>query len=210
MNREVKIGPISRHACIFRHVAHVGDFREIEWLLRHGTTEIWYEKPENHLIEKMNLPPASGVEPERLSKMSDPAPWGIEIPKVWLSNAIDMPPNATFVDKGPKSYYTDSFPTDREDGLLCYNLVYTTVHNPARTFSATGPSIFTMVKCSSQESALAHIYYAVGQNGWNLAFSCITRCGEGFGERCGKIKKVQRIQNLKCEDVDTDSIRVFY
>jgi hypothetical protein len=97
----------------------------------------------------------------------------------------------------------------KDDYPLSYNLVYTTNHT-RKPYDPTGEAMYIMTKCGSREAALAHVYYTVGNNGWSLVFSCVTRRGEGFGERSGKIKMVNELRGLMNEDEDTESIRVFY
>ncbi|KAI1533452.1 hypothetical protein PtrSN002B_010345, partial [Pyrenophora tritici-repentis] len=53
-------------------------------------------------------------------------------------------------------------------------------------------------------------YHSAGVNGWNLAFSCVMRLGEDYGERDGKAKKVSHLWSLSEEDEDRKSIRTFY
>jgi hypothetical protein len=200
----------------------VGDFAELEWLLRHGTTEIWYKKPENHLIEKIGAPPMDGAtEPERLSRASEVSPGRLDVPKVWMSAAMTTPTDEDVVSictaghrhrqSGTRICHPATMiKLDAEDDYpLSYNLVYTT-NNVIKPYDPAGEAIYTMTKCGSREAALAHVYYTVGNNGWSLIFSCVTRRGEGFGERSGKVKMVNELRGLMNEDEDTESIRVFY
>ncbi|KAI0585590.1 hypothetical protein Alg130_04695, partial [Pyrenophora tritici-repentis] len=41
----VHIGPFSRNVYVTRYAAHTTDYKEYEWLLKYGSTELWYEKP---------------------------------------------------------------------------------------------------------------------------------------------------------------------
>jgi hypothetical protein len=94
---------------------------------------------------------------------------------------------------------------------LSYNLVFTTAQLKGR-IKTNGVTIYMLIRCGSREAAIAQAYYAVGNNGWNLAFSCVTRCGEGFEERSGKTQRVKELWQLadEDEDEDADSVRVFY
>jgi hypothetical protein len=39
-------------------------------------------------------------------------------------------------------------------------------------------------------------FYAAGVNGWNIAFSCISKLGEAFEERSGKFNKLGNLWRL--------------
>jgi hypothetical protein len=55
-----------------------------------------------------------------------------------------------------------------------------------------GRAIYELVTCASREAATAEAVYAAGVNGWNVAFSCVTRLSEAFNKSI--------ITRMKCGD----------
>ncbi|CAG5190075.1 uncharacterized protein ALTATR162_LOCUS12123 [Alternaria atra] len=219
-SRVIRIGPFRRNLLMTRHPAHVADYKEFEWLLKHGSSEIWYEKP-----TKANLRSIRTLEaPDELLPLLNARPVSLETPKVWASMAMTTATNDGIFEctaghviddgyAGTCHECTDATSEALENTPLVYCLVFSTYQASDPFIHGAhfnGRPIYKLVKCGSREAAVAEAFYAAGVNDWSLAFSCVTKLGEDFEERPGTAKKVNELWMLAEEEDDVKTIKVFY
>ncbi|OWY50689.1 hypothetical protein AALT_g11860 [Alternaria alternata] len=216
----IRITPHSRNASVSKHEASMADYKEFEWLLRHGSSGVWYEKPTNADLRSTETPGA----PQELTPLLDAQPVSIGTPKVWASKPTTTPTDDRILtcvaahDMGKG--YAESCPEctiAKSKALKATPLVHYLVFG---SYQATGPhphsahfngrQIYKLVKCGSREAVLEEAFYAVGVNGWNLDFSCVMKLGEGVEERSKTAKRVDKLWMLAEEDDDENNIKVFY
>jgi hypothetical protein len=223
-SRMVHITPSKRNTLTTQHRAYAADLEEYRWLLKHGVTEIWYEKPSRAYLKQMKALEGSGCEPKDLSAIYDARPVSLETTKVWASRALTTPTDDD-VYGCTVGHITDGGYTGAchqcseeksealEETALVYSIVLTTYQasNPFIHGSHfNGKPIYKVIRCGSRDAATAEAFYAAGVNGWNVAFSCVTRLDETFEERSGKTKKVDELWMLAEGEEDKETIRVFY
>ncbi|KAI5365616.1 hypothetical protein J4E82_011348 [Alternaria postmessia] len=219
-NLMIRITPHFRNASVSKHAASMADYKEFEWLLTHGTSGVWYEKPTNAYLRSVGTPGA----PQELTPLLDARPVSIETPKVWASK-----PTTTSIDDrilecvaahDINEGYAESClecTIAKSEALKNTPLVYCLVFG---TYQARDPyihashfngrQIYKLVKCGSREAVVAEAFYTAGIEGWSLVFSCVMKLGEGFEERSKTAKKVDKLWMLAEEDDDENNIKVFY
>ena len=225
--RNVRILPAGRNVFKTTHGASAIDFEQVKWLLRYGTTELWYEKPSNALLKRMKRAEADGHEADELA-MSIAKPAEIQVPKVWASAALTTPTDkkvhvcaaAHKHDSDEDSLVmtcrrcTDKKANALQATELAYCLVFNSTQIPEYMplNNTTGvKQIYKLVKCGSREAAVAEVFHAVGLNGWNLVFSCVMRASDDVEERGAKFKRVGDLWMLAGTDHDDEEgYRVFY
>ncbi|KNG44015.1 hypothetical protein DDE82_009097 [Stemphylium lycopersici] len=218
----IRIVPWRRNVLVTRHQATATEYKEYEWLLRFGSTEIWYEKPTRAFLRMENVD-SNHCTPELLSVVQA-MPVRLETPTVWASapmtTALDN--NVCNCAAGRSKKHgctgicgecTDEQGEALEDTSLAYYLILSTcqarepfLHGP----HSNGHKIYSMIRCGSRDAAVAEAFYASGVNGWNVAFSCVMRLGEDFEQRSGKAKVVKDLAQLAQDDEDEENVRVFY
>ncbi|KAF2999755.1 hypothetical protein E8E13_005019 [Curvularia kusanoi] len=224
--RNVRILPFNRNVFRTSHGAQTTDFLEISWLLRHGTTELWYEKPSNALLKRMNCAEESGTEADELTS-STAKPSETETPKVWASAALTTPTDkrihvcdATHKQQDPEDslIMTCKRCTVKKSNALqatdlAYCLVFSTAPSPnfmVPPGDNNNRQMYKLVKCGSREAAISEVFHAVGLHGLNLVFSCVMRASEDVLKRGGKFKRVSDLWMLGGADRDEEGVRVFY
>lgn len=217
----IRILPTCRDVFTTSHRAHATDFEEVKWLLQYGTTETWYEKPSNALIQRMRLATEAGSEPDEL------VPCAIRVienhtPKIWASAALTTPLDDGVIGCRCHADQTTEKPrrpcgscTDAKfEALKAMDLTYYLVFSSTQTLRSSGndgAQVYRLFMCGSREAAVAETFHATGMKGWNLVFSCVTRGFEDFGRTARRIKRVENLWMLaNCDIDDIDSDRVFY
>ena len=193
-----------------------------QWLFKHGTSEIWYEKPVKASSE---LPHMITSEPP--ADKAGPYPIALGTPRVWASAALTTPADDDIFNCTAKHSRVGDFmgtchqcTDDKAEALdnteLVYYLVVSTTHSIERNYGMPGQNVHThgrqiykLIKCGSREAAAAEAFYTAGCQGWNVLFSCAMRLGETFEDRDGKVERVESLWKL-AEEKDGDNIRVFY
>lgn len=228
-SRLLRLLPFRRNAFVTTHRAQATDFKEVEWLLKYGSTETWYEKPSNTTLKRMKAAELLDEEADELL-VSSAKPTEVRTPKVWASGALTTPTDDDVyectADHAPQnagaSYTrtcqqcTDAKSETLEATDLSYCLVFSSTQEHDFTVgkgaSRDGRSIYKLVKCGSRETAIAEAFHATGLNGWNLVFSCVVRGDESVEERGGKFRRVRNLWMLADDDdnKDNESVRVFY
>lgn len=84
----MRIEPFSRTILSVFSSAHPVDFKEHEWLLRHGETETWYQKPRPHELKELVSGEHGG---SLIPPPKDARPACLEFPKTWASAALTTP-----------------------------------------------------------------------------------------------------------------------
>jgi hypothetical protein len=225
-NRIVRITPFKRNVLVTQHGLQAEDLEEYKWILKHGNTEIWYEKPPRSFFKQMKALEGCNYKLPELLPLFDARPVSLETPKLWTSRALTTPTDDDVYDctaeHAAGGTYTSTChqcSEKKSEALdatsLAYYLILTTCQasNPfVHGSHFNGRQIYKMVKCGSREAAIAEAFYATGVNSWNIAFSCVTRLGEGFDDKNGNVQKVQELWMLAEDDVDRDdnTLRVFY
>jgi hypothetical protein len=223
-SRIVRFEPFKRNALVTYHNFQQADYQEYRWLLRHGSTEEWYEKPPQAFFKQMNALEGSGHAPADLSPVLDARPVSLETPKLCASKALTTPTDDDVYDcmaghtiDGGYAGTCHQCSEQKSEALeatdLEYRLITTTCQasNPfIHGAHFNGRQIYKMTRHGSREAAIAEAFYAVGVNGWNVVFSCVTRVGESFEDRDGKVKKVDELWQLAEAEKDEKVVRVFY
>jgi hypothetical protein len=224
--RDVRILPAGRNVFKTSHGASAIDFEQVKWLLRYGTTELWYEKPSNAVLKRMRRAEADGNEADELAS-SAARPAELQMPKVWASAALTTPTNkkmhvcaaAHKHDSNEDSLVmtcrrcTDKKANALQATELAYCLVFSTTQIPEfmPPNPTAGKQMYKLIKCGSREAAVAEVFHVVGLNGWNLVFSCVMRASDDIEEQSGKFKRVGDLWMLAGADHDgEDGVRVFY
>jgi hypothetical protein len=223
-SRVVRIEPFKRNVLVTQHRSQVADFQEYKWILKHGSTEFWYDKPQRAFFRQTKAVEGSSFEVPDLSPLFEARPVSLETPKLWASRAFTTPRDND-VYNCTAGHTTDSGNTNTchqcsmeksealKDTPLLYCLVLTTFQasNPfVHGAHFNGRQIYKIVKCGSREAAATEAFFAAGANGWNVAFSCVMRLGEDFEERFGKVTPVEELWMLAEEEEDKNVVRVFY
>ncbi|KAI1591694.1 hypothetical protein PtrCC142_011745, partial [Pyrenophora tritici-repentis] len=219
----VHIVPFSRNVYVTQYAAHATDYKEYEWLLKYGSTELWYEKPSKTYLRNIETREVSQWLDE-LPSLPNARPVSLERPRVWASAAMRTPIDDDVPEclaNHPDNTYPSRscFPCSnkRATALGATSLVYCLILS---TYQAADPfvhgshfhgkPIYKLIKCGSRDAAVSEAYYSAGVNGWNLAFSCVMRLGEDYEKRDGEAKKVLHLWSLSEEDEDRKNIRTFY
>jgi len=225
-SRIIRIESFKRNVLVSQHGAQAADLAEYEWLLIHGNTEVWYEKPHKAFFRQMRNQKGKSYGDLELLPLYDARPVSLETPKLWASRALSTPTDddvydctAGHSDQGSYASTCHRCSEEKSEALdatsLQYCIIMTTCQasNPFIHGSHfNGRQIYKVVKCGSREAAVSEAFYATGVNGWNITFSCVLRLGEGFDERNGKIRRVEELWQLADDDDagDEENIRVFY
>ena len=223
-NQLVRLTAFRRSVYITRYAAHETDYKEHEWLFKHGSTELWYEKPSKAHLRNIGTQEVNRWALDELSSLPNARPVSLETPRVWASAAMRTPIDDDISEcvaghrannYRPRSCLrcTSEKATALEATSLVYCLVLSTCQAADPFVHGAhfhGKQIYKLVKCGSREAAVSEAYHSAGVNGWNVAFSCVMRLAEGYDERDGKAKKVQHLHMLSDEDEDKQSIRTFY
>lgn len=222
--RVVRIAPFRRNVFITLHSAQVADFEEFRWIVQHGDTEVWYEKPRRSFLRQMATLESSGCEPEPLPALENARPVSLETPRVWASAALTTPIDDDIYDCSAGHANEEDFSgacpqctDEKSEALDATPLVYYVVLSTCQASDPfihgahfNGRQIYKLVKCGSREAAAAEAFYSSGINGWSVAFSCAMRGGETFEERPGKAKRVEDLWMLADDEEEEDVVRVFY
>lgn len=224
--RIVRIEPFKRNVFVTQHSPQAADLEEFKWLLIYGGTELWYEKPSRSLFKQMKSLEGFSYNLPELQPLADARPVSLEIPKLLASRALTTPTDddlfecmAGHVFEGGLAGTCHQCSEEKSEELdatsLVYNLILTT-YQASDSFAHgshfNGKQIYKIIRCGSREAATSEAFYAAGVNGWNVAFSCVTRLGEGFEDRYGLGKKIEELYMLAEEEdeSDDDAVRVFY
>ena len=221
----IRITPSKRNALVTQHRSYPADLEEYRWLLKCGITEVWYEKPSRAYLKAMKALEASGREVADVTPIFDARPVSLETPKVWASRALTTPTDddvyhctAGHTIDGGYSGTCHQCSEEKSEALEDISLIYWIVFT---TYQASNPfihgahfngrPIYKLVKCGSREAATAEAFYAAGVNGWNVAFSCVTRLDETFEDGNGQVEKVEELWMLAEDAVEPqESVRAFY
>ncbi|KAF1946920.1 hypothetical protein EJ02DRAFT_393389 [Clathrospora elynae] len=223
-SRVTRIAPFRRSVFVTRHHVHAADFEEHEWLLKHGSTELWYEKPSKAHLRSIKTLESNRWAPYELLPLLNARPVSLETPKAWASAAMTTPTDDDIYDCTSGHTVDDGYAgtchqctDDKSEALESTPLVYCLVMSTCQASDPfihgahfNGRQIYKLIKCGSREAAVAEAFYAAGVNGWNIAFSCTMRLGEDFEERSGKVKKMDELWMLADEEEDKNVVRVFY
>jgi hypothetical protein len=197
---------------------------EFKWLLICGSTELWYEKPSQSLFKQIKSLQGYTYNLPELQPLSDARPVSLETPKLLASRALTTPTDddifecmAGHIPDGVYASTCHQCSEEKSEALdatsLVYSLILTTYQasNPfAHGSHFNGRQIYKLIRCGSREAATSEAFYASGVNGWNVAFSCVTRLGEGFEDRTNLGKKIEELYMLADNESDDDVVRVFY
>jgi hypothetical protein len=218
----VRITPFKRNVFVTSTQPRAADFDEFRWLLKLGGSDVWYDKPNPTYLKQWKALEVTGCEPAELFPIHDARPVSLETPKVCASPALTnllADVEHEYCCHPTESAYSRNCESCRQkcEALsqtpLVYYLVLTTCQasNPfIQGAHFNGRQIYMMVRCGSREAAVQEAFYAAGVNGWNVAFSCVMRCDESFGEACGTLKKVDRVYSLADKKEDENAVRIFY
>jgi hypothetical protein len=227
-SRIVMIEQFRRNVVVSQHVPQATDLNEHMWLLKHGNTEVWYEKPQKAFFQQMK---AMGDSYDLLGlldlkALNEARPVSLETPKLWASRALTTPTDddvyectANHPADGGYVGSCHQCSEEKSEALDATSLEYCLIMTSCQASDPfvhgshfNGKQIYKMVKCGSREAAISEAFYATGVNGWNIVFSCALRLGEGFDDRSGSIHKVDELWELADTEIDeeTNQIRIFY
>lgn len=224
-SRIVRITHFKRNVLLTFHRAHIADFEEVKWLLTHGSTEVWYQKPSRWWLRRQESLEASGQEMEALAPLENPRPVSLETPRVWASAALVTPTDDDIYDCAAGHTLDEGFsgacPTctdEKSEALDSTPLVYCLVLATCQASEPfvhgahfNGRQIFKLIRCGSREAAAAEAFYAAGVNGWSVSFSCVMRGDEDLEGDEGKIKRVEDLWMLGEEgEEEEECARVFF
>ncbi|KAH7064055.1 hypothetical protein BKA63DRAFT_428001, partial [Paraphoma chrysanthemicola] len=223
-SRIIRIEPSKRNTLVTRHGHGAADYKENSWLLRKGDTDIWYGKPARSLLKQINALEGSGIDSTELSPMLDARPVSLEVPKLCVSKALTTPTDDDVYDcsaghtiDGGYAGTCHQCSEQKSDALEATDLEYTLIITTCQASNPfiqgahfNGRQIYKMTRHSSREAAVAEAFYASGVNGWNVVFSCVTRVGESFEDRTGKVSKVEELWQLADDAADDKVVRIFY
>jgi hypothetical protein len=218
-----RIAPFGRKVFVTQHRAHVTDYKEYKWLLKYGSTEIWYEKSSRAHLRTIRTPEANRWALDELLQLRDARPVSLETPKIWATAALTTPTDDDVYECAAGHAIEDGYADichqctdEKSKALESTPLVYCLVLSTCQASDPfihgahfNGRQIYKLVKYGSREAAVAEAFYAVGVNGWNIAFSCVMKLGENFEKRSGKVKRVEKLWML-AEPKETEVDRVFY
>lgn len=221
-SRIVQVQPFRRTVLLTHHRARGADLMQHQWLFKHATSEVWYEKPVKTFYELPHM-----MTSESPVDKAGPYPIALGTPRVWASAALTTPQDDDIYDctanhsrdsdfMGTCAQCTDEKSEALDNTELVYCLVISTTHSIERNYGMPGQNVFThgrqiykLIKCGSREAAAVEAFYTAGCQGWNVLFSCVMRVGETFEERNGKVERVENLWKL-AEEKAGDGIRVFY
>jgi hypothetical protein len=222
-SRMVMIEPFKRNVLVCQHAPQEADLAEYMWLLKHGNTEVWYQKPQKAFFRQMKAmnDPYGLLE---VPTLEDARPVSLETPKLWASRALTTPTDDDIYEcaagHNADGGYVGSChrcSEEKSEALDATSLEYCLIMTSCQASNPfihgshfNGKQIYKMVKCGSREAAVSEAFYAAGVNGWNTVFSCVLRLGEGFDDKTGKVHRVEELWELAETDDEDDSIRVFY
>jgi len=221
----VHITPCNRNVLVAQHKSYPADLQQYRWILKAGVTEVWYEKPDRAYLKAMKALERAGCDAADLTPTFDARPVSLETPKIWASRALTTPADDDVyhctsghsIDGGYAGtchQCSEEKSEALEKTALVYWIVFTTYQasNPfVHGAHFNGRGIYKLVRCGSREAAITEAFYAAGVNGWNVAFSCVTRLDETFDECSGRIQKVDQLWMLAdSEEEDQETLRVFY
>ena len=224
-SRVLYIEPARCNVLMTLHPASMADYKEYEWLLKYGSSKIWYEKPSKALLRSVKTLKANRRAPYELLALHNARPVRLETPKVWASAAMTTPTDDDIfecvaehpVDDGYDAGTCHRCTKTKSEALENTSLVYCLVFSTCQAADPfvqgahfNGREIYRLVKCGSREAAVAETFHAAGVNGWSLDFSCVMKLGEDFEERCGTARKVNVLWTLAEEEADEKIVRIFY
>ncbi|OAG04002.1 uncharacterized protein CC84DRAFT_1177917 [Paraphaeosphaeria sporulosa] len=222
--RVVRIMPFNRNVLTIFHRAHITDFEEVKWILQHGTTDVWYEKPKRSWLRQQESFEASGCDTDELEALENARPVSLETPRIWASAALVTPSDDDIFDCTAGHTLDDAFsgacPTctdEKSEALDGTPLVYYVVLSTCQASEPfihgahfNGRQIHKLFRCGGREAAVAEAFYASGVNGWSVAFSCVMRADDELEGGEGKIKRVDELWMLGEDEEDDDCTRVFF
>jgi hypothetical protein len=223
-SRVVRLTPFKRNVLVTQYRLRDADFEEHKWLLKLGTTERWYEKPDRTYLKQSKALEGTGCEPAEFLPLHNARPVSLETPRVCASPALTTPIDDDVYE------CTDGHTIDAGYGGTCHqcseeksealettSLVYYIVLSTCQASDPfihgahfNGKQIYKMIRCGSREAAVAEAFYAAGVNGWTVAFSCITRLDQDFDDTNGKVEKVDKLWMLAEEEKTQGNIRIFF
>jgi hypothetical protein len=223
-SRVLRIAPFRRNVFITRHRAHAADYKEYEWLIKYGSTELWYEKPSKAHLRSIKTLEVNRWAPDELLPLLKARPVSLMTPRVWASAAVTTPTDDDVFECSAGHTIDDGYAgichqctDEKSEALESTPLVYCLVLSTCQASDPfiygahfNGRQIYKLVKCGSREAAAAEAFYATGVNGWNLAFSCVMKLGKDFEDRSGKAKKIKELWMLAEEEEDEKVVRLFY
>ncbi|KAL1598866.1 hypothetical protein SLS60_008009 [Paraconiothyrium brasiliense] len=224
MGRVVRITPFKRNVLVTTHRAQIADFEEIKWILQHGGTDVWYQKPKRSWLRQQETLETSGPDIEELQSLENARPVSLETPRIWASSALVTPTDDDLFDCTAGHTIDDAFSgacpicTDEKsealDGTpLIYHVVLSTCQASEPFIHGAhfnGRQIYRLIRCGSRDAAAAEAFYASGVNGWSVVFSCVMRADDELEGSEGKIKRVDELWMLGEDEEDDDCTRVFF
>jgi hypothetical protein len=202
------------------HSANVADYKKYEWLMKFGSSDIWYEKPSKSLLKDDRALEA------KLLPLHNARPVCLDRPKVWASAAMTTLKDGNvfecvakhrvddgYADSGTCHQCTEANSEALESTPLIYCLVFSTCQASDPFIHGAhfnGRQIYKLFECGSREAAVAEAFYAAGVNGWSLVFSCVKKLVDNSEERFGPAKKVNRLWLLAEEEHGEKTAKVFY
>jgi hypothetical protein len=224
IGRVFRISPFKRNVLTTFHRAHIADFEEVKWILQHGATDIWYQKPKRSWLRHQETLEASGCDTEELEALEDARPVSLETPRIWASSALVTPSDDDIFDCAADHTVNDSFSgacpactDEKSEALDGTPLVYYIVLSSCQASEPfvhgahfNGRQIYKLIRCGSRDAAAAEAFYAAGVNGWSVAFSCVLRADDELEGGEGKIKRVDELWMLGEDEEEDDCTRVFF
>lgn len=224
--RIVHLDPFNRTVFVTQHKPHAADLEEYKWLLRYGSTDVWFEKPNRAFHKQMKAFESTSYDMPELVPLFDARPVSLETPRLWASRALTTPTDDDVYDctaghtmEGGYTSTCHQCSEEKSEALDATPLVYWVILTACQASNPfihgshfNGTQIYKLIKCGSREAATSEAFYATGVNGWSVAFSCITRLGEGFDDRNGKAQAQEELWMLAEDDEDDEeeNVRVFY
>jgi hypothetical protein len=211
---------------VTQHTPQAADLEEYKWLLKYGNTELWYEKPHRSFFKQMKALEGSTYDMPDLLPLFDARPVSLETPKLLASRALTTPTDDDIFDctaghvvDGGYASTCHQCSEEKSEALEATSLVYCLILTTCQASNPfvhgshfNGRQIYKMVKCGSRDAATSEAFYATGVNGWNVAFTCVAKLGEGFDDKTGPAQKLEELWMLAEDDEDGDDsvVRVFY
>lgn len=207
------------------HQLKEAELKDNLWLLRTGVTDMFYEKPSYASLRTIRSLDGIARGTLELAPLFDARPVSLETPKTVVSAALTAPTDDDVygcsmghsVIDGPPTAICHPCSEQRSEALDETSLIYTLILTTCQASTPfihgahfNGKQIYKLVKCGSREAAVAEAFHAASINGWNVVFSCVTRLGEEFDDRHGKVVRVPELWHLAQECVDKECIRIFY
>jgi hypothetical protein len=207
--------------------ARQADLQGYEWLLRYGSSKQWYEKPSRCEIQQLEVSrlrgePQQTTYPRELTRCAETSLSRLDTVKVWASASLTTPrdPIRCISDHCQSTGYPETCRLCTEaykDTELVYCVVFETrafisvsgAGSLDSGFSSAEP-LYSYVRCGSREAAVKEVLFAVGLNGWTVAFSCVFRLGESFEDSRDRVEKVDNLCQLTWESADSSVARIFY